>query len=418
MHGRPPRALLHGSLAQGPYPSKTILAQSLSASATSRPVRSSADPGSLKQHSHVHVTEKAKVKETAATFSPVVTLSKHPDASVGHAVGSSGAKATTAGTHNNEAEHTGASISPVNSVTRTQTSHVIKITNSRNIHATAVAESGADYHHGSPGMLDEHSVHLSLTVGSSDITTDSATRFRIGSQTLSPHGAAITVSDTTYSLASSGNAIVVNGHTTAIMRQQGPPVTISGDTVATPVASGAYVLQNGLTLSPGGQEAVESGTTYSLLSSGHGLVINAHTVPISTSSAAASQDVGGLTVASLDNGRVLVDGHTLGMSSTLTLGSGSVITRVALTTNRAGQTVVLDDSNTKASVRSLSSSKGIGDRPVKSSSVHSSIVAPTSNVTLAPSSSSTTSSIGIPNSRKPWLMFGIVVFCLCTSMAS
>jgi hypothetical protein len=56
----------------------------------------------------------------------------------------------------------------------------------------------------------------------------------------------------------------------------------------------------------------------------------------------------GLSTEMLSGSKLLVNGHTLAMNSTITLGSGSVITRVALATDTAGRTVLLGDSITRA----------------------------------------------------------------------
>lgn len=150
---------------------------------------------------------------------------------------------------------------------------------------------------------------VQITIGGSTITADSASQFQIASQTLSPGGPAITVSGTTYSLAPSGSAIVVDGVTSQVAVPQGSPITFGSDEVATPIASGAYVLQGGQTLSPGGSVVVGDGTTYSLAPSGS-VVINGVTSAMPT---AGSTIIG----MSQDSGTELIlDGTTLSPGST------------------------------------------------------------------------------------------------------
>jgi hypothetical protein len=67
------------------------------------------------------------------------------------------------------------------------------------------------------------------------------------------------------------------------------------------------------------------------------------------SSSTPPQPAPSLLITTLPGGKILVNGHTLAMNTTLTLEvSGSVVTRVALGTDQAGQTFLLGDSITKA----------------------------------------------------------------------
>ena len=77
--------------------------------------------------------------------------------------------------------------------------------------------------------------------------------------------------------------------------------------------------------------------------------------PVPSGSVVPAQNIDGLTVLPLSDGAVRVDGRVLTISTTLTLGSGYSITRVALTTNNAGQTVLLGDS-----IKSTSSTSRLG----------------------------------------------------------
>ena len=191
-----------------------------------------------------------------------------------------------------------------------------------------------------------------ITWDNSVITADSATRYKIGTQTLYPHGPAITEQGTTLSLASSGEAVVVNGHTSPLVKNRPSPKPTQP---AVSIGSGSYVLEGGPTVIPGGSAVVFSGTTYSALSSGTAIVINGQTIRPTMKSTDDVQVVHGLTVENAGGSKVLVDGHTLAMSATLIIGSGSIFTRVALTTDSDGNTFVMGYTGTTQAVTSTSS---------------------------------------------------------------
>lgn len=118
-----------------------------------------------------------------------------------------------------------------------------------------------------------------ITIGDNIVTADSNSRFVVGSQTLAAGGSPITVDGSTYSLAPSEVALVVNGQTSPIAVPQGSPITM-GDVLATPIASGEYVLPGGQTLASDGPAVTVDGTTYSLATSGS-VVVNGVTSPVS-----------------------------------------------------------------------------------------------------------------------------------------
>lgn len=124
-----------------------------------------------------------------------------------------------------------------------------------------------------------------ITVDSSIFSADSSSQYHIGSETLVPGGPAITVGASTYSLESSGAALVVNGHTSSIAVPVGTPVGLAPAT-ATSILSG-YVLDNGEILSAEGSSVVYQGSTFSLASSGR-LVINGVTSTITPSGGSPS----------------------------------------------------------------------------------------------------------------------------------
>ena len=210
-----------------------------------------------------------------------------------------------------------------------------------------------------------------ITWDNSVITADSATRYKIGSKTLSLHGPAITEQGTTFSLASSGKVVVVNGHTSTIVNEQ---TSQNPAQPAVSVGSKSHVLEGGPTLIPSGSPVVFSGTTYSALSSGTGIVINGQTIRTTMKPTDNIQVVHGLTLETAGGSKVMVDGHTLAMSATLTLGSGSVFTRVALTTDKDGNTFVMGYTATTPTVTSTSviASLALGGGGKQSTGVQSS----------------------------------------------
>ncbi|KAK5122237.1 hypothetical protein LTR85_004147 [Meristemomyces frigidus] len=189
----------------------------------------------------------------------------------------------------------------------------------------AVTEYGSVYSLASIGGDIMASPQLTATIGQGLVETpaptltaagatpmmDSASRYEIDSQTLSPGGLAITVSGTTYSLLSSGTAIVINGHTSAL-------------SIGAPEATSSQQWQE---LLPG-SVLVIAGTTYSLPSSGAGIYVNGVSGALPTaaggptdtlnSPALASSNVNGYLIAgqSLDPGSdVVVSGTTYSLPS-------------------------------------------------------------------------------------------------------
>lgn len=72
-----------------------------------------------------------------------------------------------------------------------------------------------------PGVPPAGPTHFPVnSVGDSTIIWESASQFKVGSQTLAPGSSAMTIGGSTYSLAPSGSTIVVNGQTQAIGQQQ------------------------------------------------------------------------------------------------------------------------------------------------------------------------------------------------------
>lgn len=122
-----------------------------------------------------------------------------------------------------------------------------------------------------------------LTINDQVVTADSQGRFSIGSQVLSPGGSPITISGSTYSLAPSDTAIVINGVTSALTNPQAvvspiPALTLAGQ-IITANSQSNYVIDD-QTLSPGGSPITISGTIYSLATYNSAIVVNDITTPL------------------------------------------------------------------------------------------------------------------------------------------
>ncbi|KAK4986327.1 hypothetical protein LTR50_005374 [Elasticomyces elasticus] len=158
-----------------------------------------------------------------------------------------------------------------------------------------------------------------VVIGSSAVTVNSESQFKVGSQTLVPGGSAITVGSTTYSLAASGTAIVVNGATSALPAQSpslsapvAPVITIASSVITANSAS-AFKIGDQI-LAPGGSAIQVSGTTYSLAPSGTAVVVNGQTSPVRPSTAPTAVPVvtvGGSTVTQDSSSQYVFAGHTL-----------------------------------------------------------------------------------------------------------
>jgi hypothetical protein len=122
-----------------------------------------------------------------------------------------------------------------------------------------------------------------LTVGSETIIANSQTQYIVSGQTLSPGGAAITVSGSTISLAPSATAVVVNGVTSTLAPNFGniwttaaPALTLNNH-VYTANRAGYITIGPGTVLKPGGDAVTVDGTTLSLDHSGTAVVIQGST---------------------------------------------------------------------------------------------------------------------------------------------
>jgi hypothetical protein len=167
----------------------------------------------------------------------------------------------------------------------------------------------------------------------------------VADQTLSRGGSAIEISGTTYSLAPSGESIVVNGETRRVSAIQTtavqPETVVIGDVTAVPVSSGVYYVIAGQTLSPEGSAVEVSGVTYSLPKSGANVVINGATSYANPASTPASVMLGSLTAASFIGGGYVLASEILSPGGTAIEVSGTTYSLPA-----SGNTVLVNGAPT------------------------------------------------------------------------
>ncbi|KAK0793156.1 hypothetical protein LTR02_001610 [Friedmanniomyces endolithicus] len=189
-----------------------------------------------------------------------------------------------------------------------------------------------------------------FTAGGQTLTQDSSSNLIIAGQTLHPGSQAV-LSGTTYSLAPSGSALVVNGVTQAPHSLAAPTggavvFTINGQTL-TEDASSNIVLPGGQTVHPGSQTVV-AGTTYSLAPSGSALIINgltqsAHTAPTGAAAGFFTLPNSQTRAEDASSNLLLPGGQTLRPGSSATVIGGTTYSLApsgsALVVNGATQTL-------------------------------------------------------------------------------
>lgn len=117
--------------------------------------------------------------------------------------------------------------------------------------------------------VDESSIATDPALKSTAVQNNQATYIVGGIATISRGGDAMIVSGKTYSVPISGSGIIAHasGQTTTL---NATPFT------SNPIPFDAYIVQNSATITAGGSAAIISGTTYSALPSSSGFVIFAH----------------------------------------------------------------------------------------------------------------------------------------------
>ena len=149
-------------------------------------------------------------------------------------------------------------------------------------------------------------------------TADSASNIRIGSQTLTPGGPAITVSGTSLSLAPSASLVVIEKSTVALNSSPGlPKITIGEETIA-PNSASEFLL-SGQTLAPGGPAVTVSGTLLSLAPSASLVVIGESTVTLNSVPGLPTLTIGGSTIIANSASEYIVSSHTLTPGGAITV---------------------------------------------------------------------------------------------------
>lgn len=252
-----------------------------------------------------------------------------------------------------------------------------------------------------------------ITIGSSVITQNSASEYLIGDQTLTPGGSGIIVQGTTYSLATSAPAIVVNGISTPISASQATGIVVAGQT-----------------LKPGESAIQVHGTTYSLASSGNAVVINGQTSSLSASTTTITATTTPAsvtrTVSVGPGGEYVVGGRTLtvhtsgasGSASAFTSGStdsavgadGQTSTLSATTSTQGTEVIVWTGLLTPTTTSGSSSSSG--SRVSSSESTTTTIL--TSPTDSSTSTAATVSTAGVQRSmqRSLWGVLSAIVIAM------
>ena len=115
-----------------------------------------------------------------------------------------------------------------------------------------------------------------LTVAGQTITA-APTGFAIGGQSVLPGGSAITYAGSVFSLATGGSALVVNGESSPLPPPSTPILTVAGQTI-TAAPTGFEV--DGQSVLPGGPAITYAGSVFSLAPSGNALIVNGRTTPL------------------------------------------------------------------------------------------------------------------------------------------
>ncbi|KAG9655905.1 hypothetical protein KCU64_g6233, partial [Aureobasidium melanogenum] len=210
-----------------------------------------------------------------------------------------------------------------------------------------------------------------LTLDSKTITPNPSSEYIINSQTLAPGGPAITIGETTYSLATSASAVIANG----VTRSLAPVASVSvvqqitlGSSVITANPTGGFIYAS-KTISAGGPAVTADGKTYSLATSGATtyIVENGVTQQSTISQTAAPVLTFGTSAITANSESVFVVG-----SQTLKAGGSAIVvgeTTYLLATSRSS-TLVIQNGVTSALVAPQGSTAGVGPSIASSAEVH------------------------------------------------
>ncbi|KAH0388557.1 hypothetical protein KCU92_g833, partial [Aureobasidium melanogenum] len=200
-------------------------------------------------------------------------------------------------------------------------------------------------------LADAVSTPVPVTFGSVTAAPFIAGGYVVASQVLSAGGTAIEVSGTTYSLATSGNTVFIDGKPTTFRDVAAAvPLTIGSQTLTAIAASATPLVIASQTLAPGGPAITVSGTTYSLPSSvTDGLVVNGQIKSLAQAS--------GIAVLSLDSQQL----SFTPLKSGIVVASQTLYPGEVVTVN--GETLSLANSENVVVVKSGESTttEGLGD---------------------------------------------------------
>ena len=209
-----------------------------------------------------------------------------------------------------------------------------------------------------------------LTIGGSVYTANRATQHEIAPGiTVAPGGPAQKVSGTTISLESSASYIAVNDVTSifaaaasASSASQTPPVLTIGDSTYTANSATQYEIAPGITVVPGGPPGTISGTTISLAPSASYVAVNGvtstlevATLPSAPSPTSPTRTFGGGVYTAQSESQYSIEGQTLALGSSITVGSQSSTMLVELQTATNGATELVVSVGNSMSTSTLTS---------------------------------------------------------------
>jgi len=164
-----------------------------------------------------------------------------------------------------------------------------------------------------------------LTIGSQSFTANSASQYSIAPGQILTVGGQITASGAIVSLGPSASYLVINGATHILTPLEPtitpPPILNIGGSAYPGNGHGSYLI-NGQTLTLGGMVTIVGGRTLSLASSGQFIAINRG--PDSTS-ATPVLTINQAAYTADQQGKYIVNSHTLSAGSAITLVNGDVI---------------------------------------------------------------------------------------------
>lgn len=189
-----------------------------------------------------------------------------------------------------------------------------------------------------------------VVFGSVTATPFIAGGYILASQVLSPGGTAVEVSGTTYSLATFGNTVFIDGKPNEYRGAAAAPLTVGSQTLNAAAASVAPLVIASQTLVPGGSAITVSGTTYSIPSSGtDSIVVNGQTISLAQTSGIAVLSGGSqqLSLTPLRSGIVVA-------SQTLYPGEAITVNGKTLSLGTSGDVVI-------AKSEESTTTEGLGD---------------------------------------------------------